>query len=141
MSVYADPTHIFVVIFRCAFRITTDAELYLEKNVLCLFVSKGVSLLEVAVSILNRAAVHPLKSSYKGQLIWACYTGGRDMKVSQPSAELINLCLNEATHLSPCALTTTHHAPPSRHMCTCRSVTKLEFWVTDVREVIFILFF
>lgn len=100
----------------------------------CALVSKGVFyLLEVEVSILNRAAVHPLKSSYKGQLIWACYTGGRDMKVSQPSAELINLCLNEATHLSPCALTTAHHSPPSHHMCTHESVTKMEFWVTDVR--------
>lgn len=57
-------------------------------------------LLAVDVSVPNRAAVQPLKSSYKGQLIWARYTGGRDMKVSRPSAELINLCLNEATHLS-----------------------------------------
>lgn len=49
------------------------------------------------------------------------------MKVSQPSAELINLCLNEATHLVPCALT----AHPS-HVHS--QITKLEFWVTDIRE-------
>ncbi len=49
------------------------------------------------------------------------------MKVSQPSAELINLCLNEATHLSPCALTIARHSPPSRHMHTHKSHTELEF--------------
>lgn len=54
---------------------STDAALYLD-------VISFVFLLEVDASILNRAAVQPLKSSYKGQLIWACYTGGRDMKVS-----------------------------------------------------------
>lgn len=57
------------------------------------------------MSILNRTAVHAVKRSYKGQLIWACHTGGRDMKVSHPLAELINLFLNEATHLLPSALT------------------------------------
>lgn len=75
--------------------------LIIQQKALCTLVSEGVFLLEVDMSILNRAAVRPLKSSYKGQLIWACYTGGRDMKVSQPSAEPINLFLNEATHLSP----------------------------------------
>lgn len=126
------------VIFRRVFGISksTDARLHLVIRK-CAFGSKGVSLPEVDVRILNRAAVHPLKSSYKGQLIWACYTGGRDMKVSQPSAELINLCLNEATHLSLCALTTAHHSPPSHYTCAHRSVTKLEFWVTDVREFFF----
>ncbi len=63
------------------------------------------------------------------------------MKVSQPSAELINLCLNEATHLSLCALTTAHHSPPSHYTCTHRSVTKLEFWVTDGREFIYLFIF
>lgn len=113
------------------------AALYLDATgkALCAFVSKCVftCLLEVDVNLLNRAALHPLKSSYKGQIVWAHYTGGREMKVSQPSAEPINLCLNEATHLSPCALTTAHRSPPSHHMCTHKTVTMLQFWVTDVR--------
>lgn len=83
---------------------------------MCLCVKRCSLTPEEDVRSLNKAAVHPLKSSYKGQLIRAGYTGGRDMKVSEPSAELINLCLNEATHLSPCALTTLHHIPPSHHV-------------------------
>lgn len=116
----------------------TDSALYpdVTGKALWAFVSKCVfnCLLEVDVNILNRAAMHLLKSSYKGQIMWAHYTGGREMKVSQPSAELINLCLNEATHRSPCALTTARRSPPSHHMCTQKTVTTLEFWVTDVRE-------
>lgn len=50
--------------------------------------------------VLNRAAMHPLKSFQKGHLIEACDTGGSNIIVPQPSAEPINLCLNESTYLS-----------------------------------------
>ncbi|MED6257820.1 hypothetical protein ATANTOWER_032003 [Ataeniobius toweri] len=51
------------------------------------------------VSVLYCAAVLLLKRSYKGQLIWVGFRGGRDMKVSQVPPEPINLSLNEVAHL------------------------------------------
>lgn len=53
------------------------------------------------------------KHSYKGQLIWVGFIGGRDVKVSQASPEPINLCLNEVAHRSAPTLPASHHSPPS----------------------------
>lgn len=50
-----------------------------------------------------------------------------ETRVSEPSAELINLCPNEATHHSPHALTAAHRAPQLRahtHLVACSNLIR-----------------